>query len=111
MDDIESLCSRVLVLNEGRIFLDGSLSSLRKAISPERRLIVDLVNEYDTLCDPHATFIKQEGHRVYLSFDPTQTTAPELIYRLMGKHSIRDLYVENPPIEEIIAKFYQKANI
>ncbi len=111
MDDIESLCQRVIVLNEGQIYLDGSLNSLRRKISPERRLIVDLQNEYDTVSDSEATVIKQEGHRVWLSFDPTVTTTPELIRRITAKHAISDLYVENPPIEEIIAKFYRNANL
>ena len=109
MDDIEALCRRVVVLNEGKIFLDGSLAALRTKISPERRLIVDLINENDTVSDPQATFVKQEGHRVYLRFDPAQSSPPELIARILAKHAIRDLYVENLSIEEIIARLYRGA--
>lgn len=111
MDDIESLCSRVIVLNEGQIFLDGSLEGLRKKIAPERRLIVDLQNEFDTISDPEAVLIKQEQHRVWLSFNPVLTPTPELISRIALQHPIKDLYVENPPIEEIIAKLYRDANL
>lgn len=101
----------MIILNEGQIYLDGTLSTLRKKLSPERRLIVDLINENDTVSDSYAVLIKQEGHRVWLSFDPTQITTTELITRVTSKHSISDLYVENPPIEEIIAKFYRNANL
>lgn len=111
MDDIESLCSRVLILNEGHIYLDGSLSSFRNRIAPERRLIVDLQNENETINDPQAILIKQEGHRAWLSFNPLLTSTPELIARITSKHPIRDLFVENPPIEEIIAGFYRDANL
>ena len=111
MDDIESLCNRVLILNEGRIFLDGSLAGLRKKIAPERRLIVDLQDELDRITDPHAVLVKQEGHRVSLSYNPSITPTTELIRRITMKHAVRDLYVENPPIEEIIAKLYREANI
>jgi ABC-2 type transport system ATP-binding protein len=111
MDDIESLCNRVLILNEGKIFLDGSLQTLRKKMAPERRLIVDLLKENDTVSDPEAVLIKQEGHRIWLSFDPTVTPTPTLISRIASKHAIQDLYVENPPIEEIIARFYRNANL
>jgi ABC-2 type transport system ATP-binding protein len=110
MDDIESLCNRVLILHEGNLFLDGSLSSLRQKISPERRLIVDLLQEYDTVSDPEAVLVKQEGHRVTLRFDPTTTATPALISRIISKHAIRDLFVENLSIEEIIAKFYRKVS-
>ncbi|MBA3239457.1 MAG: ATP-binding cassette domain-containing protein [Parachlamydiaceae bacterium] len=111
MDDIESLCNRVIILNEGHIFLDGTLAQLRNKISPERRLIVDLLNENDSITDPQATIVKQEGHRVWLNFDPTSISTPELITRITTKHLITDLFIENPPIEEIIARFYRDVNL
>ncbi len=111
MDDIESLCTRVLILNEGRLFLDGSLADLRKKIAPERRLIIDLENEYDAISDSQAQIVKQEGHRVWLSYNPNFTSTTQLINRIATRHAIRDLYAENPPIEEIIAKLYRDVNI
>lgn len=111
MDDIESLCQRVIILNEGKIFLDGQLNQLRHMVAPERRLIVDLQTENDLIVDPEARLIKQEGHRVWLSYNPQQTPTPELIRRITSKHAISDLYVENPPIEEIIAKLYRDVNL
>lgn len=111
MDDIESLCNRVIILNEGKVYLDGPISNLRKKIAPERRLIIDLQNENESVNDPEAILIKQEGHRVWLSFNPEKTQTPDLIARITSKHPIRDLFIENPPIEEIIAKFYREANL
>ena len=70
MDDIEALCQRVIILNEGHIYLDGSLEELRKKMAPERRLIVDLVNE-TTKSRTEGCVIKQEGHRAWLSYNPT----------------------------------------
>jgi ABC-2 type transport system ATP-binding protein len=107
MDDIEALCQRVLVLNEGKIYFDGSLEQLRKKILPERRLIVDLLQEGAFIQDTEAKVIRQECHRVWLSFNPTVTPVQELIARVTSKHAVADLFVENPPIEEIIAKYYK----
>lgn len=111
MDDIESLCSRILILHEGRLFLDGNIESLRHRMLPERRLIIDLEKEHATLDDHEAVLVKKMGHRVWLSYDPAKTKTPELISRITAKYAIRDLYVENPPIEEIIAKLYSGANL
>ena len=110
MDDIEALCSRVLVLNDGKIFFDGSLAQLRQKISPEKRLIIDLLHAHETVQVSHANFLQQEGHRVSLSFNPSKISAAELIREITLKHAITDLTVENPPIEEIIAKFYKTAH-
>ncbi|MCK5329157.1 MAG: ATP-binding cassette domain-containing protein [Candidatus Latescibacteria bacterium] len=106
MDDIEALCTRVVVINEGRILSDGTLEDLRAHVTTERRLIVDLVDEREDVADPDAEVIRREGHRVFLRFDPDRISPAALIGRITANHAIRDLFVENPPIEEIIARLY-----
>ena len=106
MDDIEALCSRVIVIGQGRVLSDGTLDSLRAKVSRERRLTIDLENADETVTDPDAEIIEQEGQRVTLRFDPLQVSPAILIARLTAQHAIRDLFVQNPPIEEIIACLY-----
>ena len=110
MDDIEALCSRVMVISEGRILSDGTLDDLRARVTRERWLIVDLLGEGDAVADPDATVMRQEGHRVFLSFDPERVSAAALIGRVTARHAVRDLFVQNPPIEEIIARLYGDEN-
>lgn len=111
MDDIEFLCKRVLVLNEGSVYVDGSLETLRRELLPERYLVIDLVDEYDSINDTSVSVLKQEGHRVWLSYNPHHTATPDLIARITSQHAVKDLYVENPPIEELIAKLYREKNL
>lgn len=109
MDDIESLCSRVLVIAHGRVLSDGSLAALRARVTAERWLIVDLSDPTARLDDPHAEVIRREGDRVTLRFDPGAVATAELIGRITARHPVRDLLVQNPPIEEIIARVYGEA--
>jgi ABC-2 type transport system ATP-binding protein len=111
MDDIEALCERVIVIHEGHIFSDGSLGQLRSKIASERRLIVDLASAEEAIDMPHARVIQRDGPRVTLSFDPAQISAAQLIKSVTEKHDIHDLFVENPPIEEIVARLYGDANL
>jgi ABC-2 type transport system ATP-binding protein len=108
MDDIEALCSRILVIGQGRILSDGTLGDLRARVSKERWLIIDLEDEDGDVSDPQAAVISREGHRVTLRFDPDEVSATELIGRVTAGHEIRDLFVENPPIEQIIARLYRE---
>lgn len=106
LDDIEALCSRVMVIGSGAILFDGTVQGLRDHATSERRLTVDLADADDAIDDPSATVVSHEGHRVRLRFSPEETPTPELIARIVAKHAVRDLFVENPPIEEIIARLY-----
>lgn len=107
MDDIEALCKRVIVLSDGKIDFDGSLSTLRKKISPERYLVIDFLKNDEVLEESDVEIIRQEGHRQWLKFDPKVISVPDLIARIASKHAVVDLFVENPPIEETIAKLYK----
>jgi ABC-2 type transport system ATP-binding protein len=110
MDDIEALCSRVMVIGNGKILSDGTLADLRARVTRERWLTVDLADDDGAVDDPDVTLVRREGRRVCLAFDP-QTVAPaELIRRVISRHAIHDLFVENPPIETIIAKLYANAS-
>jgi ABC-2 type transport system ATP-binding protein len=106
MDDIEALCTRVIVIGEGHILSDGTLEDLRARVSRERWLIVDLVDEREAVADPEAVVMEREGHRVSLRFDPARVGTADLIRRVTANHAIRDLFVQNPPIEEIVARLY-----
>ena len=108
MDDIEALCTRVMVIGEGVILYDGALEALRESIAPERRLIIDLAEPDAAVSDPDAVVMRREGPRVHLSFDPRHIPPADLIARIASRHPVRDLFVENPPIEEIIARMYSE---
>ena len=109
MDDIESLCSRVIVIGNGKILSDGTLAELRARVTRERWLTIDLSDEERDVqveSDGDATVIRREGQRVCLSFDPQRVPSAEMIRRITSRHAIHDLFVENPPIETIVAKLY-----
>jgi ABC-2 type transport system ATP-binding protein len=105
MDDIEVLARRVIVIGQGKVLLDGPLDELRARVSRERWLTVDLEDEGD-IQDPDVRVVKREGRRICLAFDPQRVAPAVLIARITGAHPVRDLFVENPPIETIVARLY-----
>jgi len=44
-----------------------------------------------------------------LAFDPIKISAASLISQITSQHEVEDLFVENPPIEELIAELYAKS--
>jgi ABC-2 type transport system ATP-binding protein len=107
-DDIEAVCERVIVIGRGRVLLDGSLDALRSSVSSERRLIVDLADPAAELSELPARLLHRSGARVTLAFDPQHVSPADLIQRLVARHAVRDLFVEHPPIEEVVAELYRR---
>jgi ABC-2 type transport system ATP-binding protein len=107
MDDIEALCRRVIVIANGRVLVDGSLAELRAKVGAERRLIVDFEAGAEHFEPSGARVVRRDGQRLHLAFDPGAISAAELIGRVSSQHPVRDLFVENAPMEEIIAELYR----
>jgi ABC-2 type transport system ATP-binding protein len=114
MDDIEALCSRIIVIGKGRILYDGDMKGLRQMVTNDRALIVEYVNPFLPKEIPliEGTKIKGfEGKQVTYIFDPEQVKASELIKNIASDYEIEDVFLHNTSIEEIIAKLYQILDI
>ncbi|MEV6245428.1 ATP-binding cassette domain-containing protein [Streptomyces sp. NPDC051742] len=106
LTDIEQLCSRVMVIDHGRLMYDGELSGLHAVGESERLLMVDLERELPPITDvPGARFVRSEGPRQWLAFPATTSAAP-LVAAVAAKYPLLDLSVREPDIEAVIAKMY-----
>ncbi|MEP0914085.1 ATP-binding cassette domain-containing protein [Leptolyngbya sp. GB1-A1] len=108
MDDIEALCDRVIIIGNGEILCDGSLTALRSQVSSRRYLRIDLKTDEFKFESAGVHLLTRVGRTVTLAFDPIQISAAALIRQITAQHDVEDLFVENPPIEEIIAELYAK---
>lgn len=106
MDDIEALCDRVIIIGSGEILCDGSLATLRSQVSSRRHLRIDLKTDEFRFEAAGVSILAQEGCTVTLAFDPNKISAASLIRQVTSNYEVEDLFVENPPIEEIVAELY-----
>jgi ABC-2 type transport system ATP-binding protein len=118
MDDIEALCERIIIIGGGEILCDGTLAQLRSQVSSRRYLKIDLKtdNNFDSdlsnifrFESPDINIVSYEGRTITLAFDPRKISAASLINQVTSQQEVEDLFVENSPIEEIIAELYEKS--
>ncbi|MFJ8297084.1 ATP-binding cassette domain-containing protein [Streptomyces sp. NPDC094447] len=106
LTDIEQLCSRVMVIDHGRLMYDGGLAGLHAVGESERLLVVDLERELPPIEDvPGARFVRAEGPRQWLALPATSSAAP-LVAAVAARYPLVDLSVREPDIETVIAKMY-----
>jgi ABC-2 type transport system ATP-binding protein len=107
LDDVEQLCSRLIVVNHGKIVEDGPIQSIIGKLTPKRLLVVELQEPSNDLFHPSAEIIKQDGLKIWYQFEKTTITASELISDLSRKLAIQDLSVQEPNIEDAIREVYK----
>ncbi|MEU3985908.1 ATP-binding cassette domain-containing protein [Streptomyces sp. NPDC026672] len=105
LQDIEQLCSRVMVIDHGRLVYDGPLAGLHEAGESERTLVVDLERELPPVQVPGARVVRVEGPRQWLAFPASASAAP-LVARIAAECPLVDLSVREPDIEAVIARMY-----
>ncbi|HXQ11410.1 MAG TPA: ATP-binding cassette domain-containing protein [Caulobacteraceae bacterium] len=108
MHDIEALAERVIVIGHGRILADSPFERLRAEGLAERRVYIEFAEDAPELALAGVEVRAREGRSLELAFDPAKTSAPALIARIAAEHAVTDIHVEQPAIEEVIARFYDR---
>ena len=109
MGDIERLCDRVLVIDEGRLAFDGTLPGLAATVGAQRVLTLDLRDTSPPL-EPGAgarlLACEEDGRRQRFAFDPEATTAAAVLAHASAQAEVLDLSIEEPDIEDVVRRIY-----
>jgi ABC-2 type transport system ATP-binding protein len=107
ISDIEKLCSRVLIINHGKVIFDGALGELKKRFNTPRKLVVEFGSEVPDFDLPGVKEIITSGTKKI--FMLTQDLSPStLIAAINERHEIKDLTIEEPDIEAVIRDIYEQ---
>src|SRR5690606_35516089 len=107
--DIEALCSRVMIIDQGRIGYDGSLTGLVHSARP-RKLVRAVYSEpVTTTLPPHIDAgIAEQADPHVLSLEVTREDMPALLEYLPGLGPLVDLGVADADIEDIVREIFAR---
>ena len=110
LDDVEELCERLIIINQGRIIEDGPLATLVDSITPHRYLILECDpgagEPLSGFAHPHAEILERRNNVVRIRFARSQVSASALIAELSAHYRVRDVSVQEPDIEDVIRTVY-----
>jgi ABC-2 type transport system ATP-binding protein len=113
--DVERLCRRVILIDEGRILYDGTVERLMASYAPYRVLVVRLATDHEGDADDDRPFespgveVAERGSGVLrLRFDPSVITAPALISEVVRRFPVSDLSIVEPELESVIRELYER---
>ena len=106
LDDVEQLCSRLVVIDRGRILHDGTVADVKARFAPYRTLVIDLVRADVVLALSHGCVVRSEARRRWVRFHRDETSAAAVVAEIVAAVDIVDLSVEEPDIEDVVREMY-----
>ena len=111
LDDIEELCRRIMIIDHGKVLYDGQLAELKQQLLRIKQIKFVLKDRRQA--EALAQFTR-EGLEVEMAdeltyrirFDRVNVSTSHLIRQILDTVEVRDLLIEDEPIEEIIKRIY-----
>jgi ABC-2 type transport system ATP-binding protein len=108
LSDVEKLCERVMLIDQGHLVYDGLLEKLRERFGGMRELMVHFAELYPDVSVPGAQLVGRDGLRATYHFARDVITASALIQQLSIKFRIQDLEVREPALEDTLRRVYEE---
>ena len=110
MKDIEELCSRIIIIDKGRILYDGKLSDIKyrfgntKTVFVPKNVTIDeaaLKEKFGNVA------LEAEDERVAIKFSQNELDLDDMLLYLINTYHIKDFKIEDISIEDITKKLYE----
>lgn len=108
--DIEMMCSRVMMIDHGKIIHDSDLKSFKEKFGRFGMLSVEFTDSDVEIESPHWQITKEEGNTKWLLINKDHISVVEVITSLASKYNILDVSIQEPGIEHVVRKMYGKAD-
>jgi viologen exporter family transport system ATP-binding protein len=104
MQDIQELCQRVIIIDHGKIFFDGALTSIIDRFSGHKILSLTFDKEVKQDFSPYGEVIEQTPLSVQIKIPRAKVT--DTCRRLLEACSVSDINVQELPVEEVIRQLF-----
>ena len=108
LDDIEALCTRLIVINDGTVIMDGSVDELRRRYGGGRYVAVDLARAFP-LHASHKQYVI-ESNETHILFCIEDDVA-NFVQDVLSRYPVSDVMITHPSIEHIVSAIYNSGTI
>jgi len=109
MKDVGALCKRVVIIAQGQIKYNGSLTGIMGRFSGHKVVTLQLDEQQRT--DGFERFgqvIEVQPPKVKLRIE--RTAIPRVLAAILDQHAVFDVAVGDPPLEEVIAELFSQVD-
>ena len=105
MKDVTALCKRVIIIADGRIHYDGSLSGIVDRFSGQKVVTLQFAEQQDVSgLDRFGTVLEVELPKAQLLIERRQVAG--VMAAILDTYAVEDIAVVDPPLEDVIADVF-----
>lgn len=115
--DIEELCNRIIIIDNGTKIYDGSLKKLKDIYGSKRKISVEVKHD-DSLHslsisekiqiapEKCVTEYDEKSHTLHVTFDKHQVQTPDVLSAIMEVADVKDVVIHETELAEIVKEIY-----
>ena len=104
--DIEKLCKRVIIINNGKIIMDDSMTNLKYHYLNKKIIEVKMKEKVDLKGEDGIKIIKDKGYNLKIELDGQKKSVTDII-KMLNTDNLIDINISSIPLEEIITEIYK----
>lgn len=114
MVDIENLCNRIIIIDEGNVIYDGDLLSIKNKFGDLRTVTIELRDDL-TSTDMFDTFdgnvgYELKGRELTVNFDALKVNFENVMNHIMQHVHMKDMKLKEISIEEVVREIYKNGD-
>ncbi len=108
LGDIEELCQRVIIIDNGKLIYDGPISTIKARFGKYRTISFETSGEPPAALElpPGAELLNREERKLVLRFDRSRTSASQVAASVMAQVEVADFAISEPDMASIVKQIY-----
>lgn len=126
--DIEELCSRIIIIDEGKKIYDGTLADLKDTYGKRRKVTMEVrkpeslkeLKLFQKIVDVNGVHISENDYESVLdienkifsvSFDKHKMQVPQILSAVMELTEVTDIKLQETELAEIVKEIYNRGGV
>ena len=107
LGDIEELCRRVLIIDNGTLIYDGPLATIKDRFGKYREIAFETAADLNGLSIPDgAELLEKTERKLSLRFNRNVTSASRVAAAIMSQIEVLDLSLKEPDLSLVVKQIY-----
>lgn len=116
LNDIEELCSRIIIIDKGKKIYDGSLEEIKNRYGAmtsiefqikDTNIDLNKILDYKNLLEDDLKY-KKDYSKISVTFNKNKISSSDIMNKILSKTEVIDFKIIETSIEDIIKKIYSE---